>query len=40
VNVNVLGKNSQTAAVSGTIKPGQRVAVAGLSELKVLVEQD
>ena len=40
VNVSVLGKNSQTAAVSGTIKPGQRVAVAGLSELKVLVEQD
>lgn len=40
VNVNVLGKNSDTAAISGTIKPGQRVAVAGLSELKVLVEQD
>jgi cobalt-zinc-cadmium efflux system membrane fusion protein len=40
VDVNVLGKNSETAAISGTLKPGQRVAVAGLSELKVLVEQD
>ena len=40
VNVNVLGKNSETAAISGAVKPGQRVAVAGLSELKVLIEQD
>jgi membrane fusion protein, heavy metal efflux system len=40
VKVNVLGRNSETAAVTGTLKPGQRVAVAGLSELKVLVEQD
>jgi len=40
VNVNVLGKNSDTAAISGAIEPGQRVAIAGLSELKVLVEQD
>lgn len=40
VNVNVLGKNSETAAISGGVEPGQRVAIAGLSELKVLVEQD
>jgi len=40
LSINVLGKNAETAVISGTIKPGQRVAVAGLSELKVLVEQD
>ncbi|MEX6724939.1 efflux RND transporter periplasmic adaptor subunit [Parapedomonas caeni] len=40
VPVQVSGRGERTAAVSGALKPGEAIAVAGLSELKALATQD
>lgn len=40
VPVRISGRGAQTLAVTGALKPGDRVVTAGVSELKVLATQD